>query len=251
MKPNADTWLTIEVFDTKGEKLHRMRTQAARVAVGLPLELPIGPQSELVAHTILDVRQVDEQNAQVTVAPTRAPALHGPQLRFVIGPRPSVGSNFTILHGERDLSPLLDVKSVAMRVDTNTRRTVVTVELLAGIDTFAEAEFLREGVASGELEDLVRTLAGEKTIMEVEPDNLEGLSRRHLVQLARAHRAAVLRARSLLKPMPAELCARCALPAEVHGHGETGRDDSHPFEPRPAPEGVPAGAVPTAPAGPG
>lgn len=25
-------------------------------------------------------------------------------------------------------------------------------------------------------------------------------------------------------------CARCGLPADVHGHGETGRDDSHPFE---------------------
>ena len=26
------------------------------------------------------------------------------------------------------------------------------------------------------------------------------------------------------------LCARCALPESFHGHGETGREDSHPFE---------------------
>lgn len=27
------------------------------------------------------------------------------------------------------------------------------------------------------------------------------------------------------------LCSRCGLKASAHGHGETGRDDSHPFEP--------------------
>jgi hypothetical protein len=27
-----------------------------------------------------------------------------------------------------------------------------------------------------------------------------------------------------------QACARCGLPPGVHGHGETGREDSHPFE---------------------
>lgn len=230
-QPNTETYLTLDVFNTAGEKLHRMRTQAARAAVGLPLDLPVGPQSELVRHTILDVRQVDDANARVTVAPERAPLLRGPQLRVVIGPRPNVGSNLSILHGDRDLSPLLDVKSIALRVDANTRSTVVSVELLAGLDVFAECEFTREGVAAADLDALVHALADERTIMEVEPDNLEGLSRRHLVQLARSHRAFVQRARELLRPKPAVLCTRCQLPEEVHGHGETGREDSHPFEP--------------------
>lgn len=245
MKPNADT-LTIEIFDTNDKRLHRMHAAAARVAVGLSLDLPLGPQGELLPHTILDVRQIDEKSATVVVSPQRAATLHGPQLRFVIGARPNVGSNFSILHGERDLSPLLDVKSVAMRVDTNTRRTVMTVELLAGLDVFAESEFLREGVTVGDLDGLVRTLAAERTIMEVEPDNMEGLSRRHLVQLARSYRAFVERARAMLRPKPAELCTVCNLPAEVHGHGETGREDSHPFA-RPAPV-APAIAVAHEPA---
>lgn len=248
MKPNTDS-LTIEIFDTKDKRLHRMHAAAARVAVGLSLDLPLGPQGELQPHTIIDVRQIDEKSAQVVVSPQRAATLHGPQLRFVIGARPSVGSNFSILHGERDLSPLLDVKSVAMRVDTNTRRTVVTVELLAGLDVFAQSEFLREGVTVGDLDGLVRVLAAERTIMEVEPDNMEGLSRRHLVQLARSYRAFVERARAMLKPVPAELCATCNLPAEVHGHGEGG-PESHAFERQPViglavahePASAPAGA---------
>lgn len=32
---------------------------------------------------------------------------------------------------------------------------------------------------------------------------------------------------------PADACARCGLSQSVHGHGETGREDSHPFEPIP------------------
>ncbi len=229
MKPNTDVTITAEFFDTWGKPLHKMHIAAARVAVGLVLDLPLGPQGELVAYSIVNVRQVDEKNAQVVVSPQLAERLRGPELRFVIGPRPNVGSNFSILHGERDLSALLDVKSVAMRIDTNTRRTVVTVELLAGLDVFAESEFLREGVTSAALDDLVHALAVERTILEVEPDNLEGLSRRHLVQLARSYRAYVERARAMLRSVPAELCAKCQLPEEVHDNAKGG-PESHEFE---------------------
>lgn len=235
-----ETPLALELFNERGDPIPvegELYAPAWQIAVGYALEL------DGVRRAILDVRQIDERRAQVTLGhvvenPGRA------HLRFVVGPRPGVASNFSVFHGSRDVSELLDVKSVRMELDTTTRRTVVQVELLAAVETFAEAEFLREGASRGELESLVRTLADERTVLEIEPDNLEGLSRRHLVQLARQHRAAVMRARNLLASTAAELCATCGLPEEAHPiEGYAKSDHAFVLVARPKPELAEGGHV--------